>query len=238
MEGWVYVRTYPYWARMFDFGNGQGADNVLFAVTNETTGIPAVAIYVGTTGGTNFPFPSAVPLNTWTHLAATFDGTSLWTMYVNGASVQTANLDATRVELGVNRTLNFVGRSSWQSDAYADGLYDDLRIWSVCRTASQIFTRLARRIHTNSVNTHASCRSYTRTLTGTESGLTLYYKFEEGSGTVATNAASTGSGYDGTLVNSPTYSTATASTCACLDGFIDTGVPLCTGACVQFQSRC
>ena len=75
------------------------------------------------------------------------------------------------------------------------------------------------------------CGSYTRTLASTDLqlGLTLYYKFEEGSGTVAINSANTGSDYDGALVNGPAYSTASASTCTCRTGFYDTGMAVCAG---------
>ena len=74
------------------------------------------------------------------------------------------------------------------------------------------------------------CGSYARALVGTaETGLTLYYQFEEGSGAVAINAASTGSGFNGALVNSPLYSTSSASTCACNTGFYDSGAAACAG---------
>ena len=141
MEGWVYIRSFPVYSRLFDFGNGAGASNILLAVTQGTSGMPAVDMF--TTGGSScsqFASPSALPLNTWTHLAATFDGTSLWTIYVNGASVKTGTSSC--VEPSVTRTLNYIGRSNWAGDGYADGLFDDMRIWNVSRTASQILTRL------------------------------------------------------------------------------------------------
>ena len=141
MEGWIYVRSYPTWARLFDFGNGGPNNNVLLATTVGVSGNPAVEMYNGvSTSCGQFQYPSAVPINTWTHLAATFDGTSLWTIYVNGASVKTGTSSC--VEPSVTRTLNYIGRSNWAGDGYADGLFDDMRIWNVSRTASQILTRL------------------------------------------------------------------------------------------------
>ena len=139
LEGWVYVRSYAIWARLFDFGGGPASNNVLLATTQGTTGIPAVEMFNGASTCNQFVAVSALPTNTWTHLATTFDSTSLlWTIYVNGVSVKTGTSSC--APPGVTRTLNYIGKSNW-ADAYADGLYDDMRIWNVARTASQILTR-------------------------------------------------------------------------------------------------
>jgi hypothetical protein len=42
VETWVYVRSYNNWSRVIDFGNGQYADNVLFALAR---GLPAGLVY-------------------------------------------------------------------------------------------------------------------------------------------------------------------------------------------------
>src|SRR5438552_12221253 len=48
VEGWVYVRSYNNWSRLLDFGNGEGIDNVLVALTDGTTGKPHFHVVSGT----------------------------------------------------------------------------------------------------------------------------------------------------------------------------------------------
>jgi hypothetical protein len=69
-----------------------------------------------------------------------------------------------------------------------DGSLDEFRVWNVARTQAQILSDLG------------------DTLTGGESNLVLYYRFDSSSGTVATNSATaTGAAFNGTLVNGPAW---------------------------------
>ena len=142
LESWIYVRSFPSWSRLFDFGTGTGLNNVLFAYTSGTSGIPTVEIYNSAVVSCNKVAPaSSLQLNTWSHLAATFDNANLlWTVYLNGVSVSSGA--STCSPTVITRNLNYIGKSNW-ADGYADALYDDMRIWSVARTAAQILDRLA-----------------------------------------------------------------------------------------------
>jgi len=73
------------------------------------------------------------------------------------------------------------------SDSYYGGGMDDLRIWNTARTASQIQTNL------------------NRAFAGNETGLLAYYRMDEGTGTVLSDA----SGQTNNLqtANSPTWTT-------------------------------
>ena len=70
------------------------------------------------------------------------------------------------------------------------GQIDEVRIWSTARNASEIQT-----------NMH-------RTLTGSETGLMGYWRFDEGTGTTTIDAS--GHGFTGTLTNGPTWVASTA----------------------------
>ncbi|MBI5762590.1 MAG: thrombospondin type 3 repeat-containing protein [Planctomycetes bacterium] len=75
---------------------------------------------------------------------------------------------------------------------YLDGKIEELRIWNIARSQSDIQSTMNRR------------------LTGLEPGLVAYYRFDEGSGTTATNLA-TGYGVgNGTLVNGTAWASSTA----------------------------
>ena len=119
----------------------------------------------------------SVSANTWTHVAYVYDGTNL-TFYVNGVaeSVPFSGLNTGSV---LPLTLG----------AYVDNAHfqmDEVRIWNTARTQAQI---------QQNMNTE---------LSGSESGLVSYYKFNQGSANnnnagLTTATATTGS--NGTLVN-------------------------------------
>ena len=129
--------------------------------------------------------PSTVALNTWTHLAGTLSsGTSI--LYVNG--VQVASASGVVVN-SVTRTNNFIGRSNWINDGNFSGNIDELRIWNYARSQAQIQASMSAALY------------------GSESGLILYYRFDEGAGSTATNwATTTGSASNGALYLSALYS--------------------------------
>lgn len=132
--GWVYVRSYASWSRLFDFGNGSGEDNVIIAITNGSTGYP-----VFNANASNLFSSALMPLNQWAQLAATQSGTTQ-TLYLNGQQVaqQTGGPEAS-----VTRTLNYIGRSNWGSDAYLDGRINTLRMYNRALSSAEILTDYA-----------------------------------------------------------------------------------------------
>lgn len=180
IECWVKPTSHTNWSRIIDFGNST-SNNVVFATSYQLTGKPAIHI-----NGGEFFANSQIPLNQWTHLAATLSGTTA-TIYINGIASGSSTLN---VPANVIRNDNFIGRSNWGwGDDAPDATFDDLRIWNVAKTASQIQA------------------SMNRELTGNESGLTAYFKFNEGIccdnnlaiTTLINSASSTGSSYNATL---------------------------------------
>src|SRR4051794_5794877 len=50
VEGWVYVRSYNNWSRLFDFGNSGYLQEVYLALSEGTTGFPKMGVF---TNGNN-----------------------------------------------------------------------------------------------------------------------------------------------------------------------------------------
>ncbi len=76
---------------------------------------------------------AALPLNTWSHLAATYDGNTL-RLYVNGTLVGSGPQSGTiAVSAGV---LRIGGNAVWGE--YFSGLIDEVRIYSRVLAASEI----------------------------------------------------------------------------------------------------
>lgn len=131
--------------------DGEGA--VTFEVWDENNN------YYPLTGGT-------LAQGEWAHIALTYDeADETLTGYLNGE--QTAQRTDVPSVSNPNDTLT-MGVDPWSQDSeYFDGQFDEVRIWNIERSQSEI---------QNTMNTP---------LGGDESGLTHYYSLEEGSGSTA-----------------------------------------------------
>ena len=119
----------------------------------------------------------------WHHIAATYDGTTQ-RLYRDGALIGsvalTGNVTFTANDNSIGASFNGVSGSE-----FFNGLIDEVRIWAVPRSAADINQYL------------------NRSLTGTDSGLLAYWRFDEGTGIFANDA--TGNGHTGILINGPVW---------------------------------
>ena len=152
IECWVYPKSFANWARIIDFGNGAGSNNVLLAYTYGTSGAPG--FYVE---GNQFQATQTLPLNQWSHVAATLSGSTA-TIYINGVA---AGISTFSTPVNIVRNYCYIGKSNW-GDPYANAIFDELRIWNTAKTQAEIQA---------SMNTE---------LAGTEPGLVAYYNFNQG----------------------------------------------------------
>ena len=122
--------------------------------------------------------PNALDGN-WHHVAATFDGTTR-SIYWDGVLKGSDHPGGHNVTYSDN--LNIAATNNGE---YFDGAIDEVRIWSVGRSQAQIQDNMNSVIPVNSA------------------GLSAYYRFDEGTGTVAADA--TGNANNGTLSDSPAW---------------------------------
>lgn len=179
IECWVYPKSFANWARIIDFGNGTGSNNVLLAYTYGNSGAPG--FYVE---GAQFQATQTLPLNQWSHIAATLNGTTA-TIYINGVVAGTATFPK---PVNIIRNNCYIGKSNWNGDPYANAIYDELRIWNTAKTQAEI---------QSSMNTQ---------LLGNESGLVAYYSFNQGipsadNAGITSLTDKTTNAYNGTLHN-------------------------------------
>lgn len=174
IEAWVYPRSYNNWSRLLDVGNGANADNVLVALSKGKSGKGTRETVVDS--------PTTLPLNTWSHLAATLSGTT-GVLYIDGEEV--ARNPDMNIPRDLVRKQAYIGRSNWTQDAYADAVFDELRIWNVARSSAQIKEAM-----------HG-------TLSGSEAGLLAYYRFDQSGGEQVADL--TGNGYDGNVQGEPEW---------------------------------
>jgi len=143
-----------------------------------------LALEMNANGNAIGEYAGSVPSGQWTHLAITFaQGSPYSTIlyYINGTLVHAID-DFANESVDVTSTWPFrIGCSPWDTNfALVDGQVDDVRVWNVARTATQIRGSM--------------CAD----LDGDESGLVACYRFDNGSGTVLPDFS--GSAYDCALV--------------------------------------
>ncbi len=134
-ETWFLKRNNNTWSRVFDFGNGPGQNNIIVTFSQNTTG--KLSVHVNNENGISrsIATPEPLPLNEWIHVAVSMSMNRIAWMYINGEFILVAPLQDPD---SVVRTINYIGKSNWSSDKYADALIDELRIYEGSREAAEI----------------------------------------------------------------------------------------------------
>ncbi len=174
LEAWVYPRSGGNGVDQDIISKWDGAPDASYIMQVDRTGV----LRVVTNDGTNQTIALSNALlanNSWQHVAATFDNGTLL-LYLNGVLDKTVTGALTPINS--SQPLAF-GREGNFSGGTLNGVVDEVRLWNVVRSASDLATFKDKR------------------LSGSESGLAGYWRFDEGSGQVATDA--TGRGNNGRL---------------------------------------
>jgi hypothetical protein len=172
LEAWVNPSSTDGWRDVIYKGN----DNY-FLEASSSRGSPGGG---GTFSGTDTIVyaPSLLAANTWTHLALTYDGSTL-RLYLNGNQVSSGSRTGT-IATSTN-PLQIGGDSIFGQ--YFRGLIDDVRVYNRALSAAEV---------QQDMNTPVA------TAPTTIAGLVAAYSFNEGSG--ATAADVSGNGNTGTIV--------------------------------------
>jgi hypothetical protein len=138
---------------------------------------------VGVTYGSGVHFVygemPAADLGRWVHLAGVYDG-SFWRLYRNGEMLAES---PNRFGAGVGEAEWAIGSAGGGQSNFFQGGIDEVRLWQVARTESQIRAAMD------------------TTLTGAEAGLRGYWRLDEGHGEAARDLAPAGGKASGTLRN-------------------------------------
>jgi len=121
----------------------------------------------------------------WVHIAMTWDGTALLT-YVNGKLGITSNGMGGTTMLATAAGPLMIGCNP-ENKACFNGLFDELSVWNIARTASEIKD------------------NYSHPRSGNEAGLVGYWKFDDAPGsTTAADSVKSGTAHAGTLMAAAT----------------------------------
>lgn len=146
LEAWVCPTAVGSWARIVDIGQGMRAENIYFSRYGTTDRVALRIYYSGASYSEVLTTASVLPLNVWTHLAATLDATGQVAIYVNGVAtaitiggIATNKLDPTKLpKAGITRNLCYIGKSNWTWDKNFQGSMAEVRLWDRARTAEEI----------------------------------------------------------------------------------------------------
>ena len=132
LEAWVRPNALSGWSTVM---MKESTSTTLAYTLYANNGVPRPAFTASISGGDREALGSAsVPIGTWTHLAATYDGVTM-RLYVNGVQVgsraQTGNIVVSA------RQLRIGGNGVW-SDEFFNGLIDDVRVYNRALSAAEI----------------------------------------------------------------------------------------------------
>src|SRR6266404_2405507 len=177
--------------RILGFGNSQTGTSTMYdrAIYMSDAGRVLFGIYSGTVVQS---LSSSFSYNDggWHQATATFSATSGMELYVDAQLVDANGAyNIAQVYTGWWR-LGGDSLGGWPSQptsSYFAGLLDEVQIWNRERSAVEIQT------------------DFHRLLVGSESGLSVLYHFDEGSGTTSADAAAAAGANTATLVNGPVW---------------------------------
>jgi hypothetical protein len=136
LSAWVKPTHADNWARVLDFGND--TTTYLYLAARNGSGVPRFAITRSGAGGEQaLNGTAALPLDRWSHLAATISGTT-GALYVNGTAVATnTSMSLNPAALGA-LAHHWLGRSHYAGDPVFAGAFDEFNVWSRGLTAAEI----------------------------------------------------------------------------------------------------
>ena len=121
------------WQRMFDFGNGSNADNLIFCRYSNGDQL-FFGIYNGSGNSYNTTGTGAILFGQYAHYVAVADGTD-FKVYVNGQLIFSgAN---STIPVTTSRTNNYIGKSNW-ADSYFDGEIPVAKMYTKALTAAEV----------------------------------------------------------------------------------------------------
>jgi hypothetical protein len=190
VEAWINISSSVLGGAIVCKGSGGGGEAYCLDLGAGALGTACARFYVRNTSTIGIcGHQTVINANTWYHLAGVYNGSTV-TLYINGVATNAPNT----YNGGILTNDHIVSIGSRQSgsgtyDFYVQGMIDEVRIWNIARTSAEINNSMYCQIAANS------------------SGLVAYYRLNEGSGTIAADAA--GGDNNGTLTGSPAWSIST-----------------------------
>jgi len=177
IEAWIKTTAYSSYDEIVGWGNTSSSTNhsVEFRVANGK-----LEFGINTNGWQAVASSASVNTGNWVHVAVVKNDTDI-KLYINGTQDGSGTINQSP-SVNVMEIGGFYYQQEMKYDYYFTGNIDEVRIWNTARTASEISNNM--------------CKE----LTGSETGLTNYYKMNEGSGSTLNDNKTNGT-VNGTIYN-------------------------------------
>jgi hypothetical protein len=142
IEAWVYLLSYTSTGSAHTiYAKNYQSSNALFILGAGSGAAGKVRFYPRGGIGQFFQSTSIIPLNTWTHVCATYDGANT-KIYLNG--FVDASSTAFSGNIGTNTDSVFIGcdRDGASRNYFFNGYIDEVRLWSIAKTPADILRDL------------------------------------------------------------------------------------------------
>lgn len=134
IAAWVKVYSVGLWSRLLDFSYNPGVDSIFLSLTNRESGYPVFSIS-NLNDYTDVNSQIILPLNVWIHFMGILNGTN-GKLYLNWTEVgSNSNM---RIPKNISRSKCYIGKSIWNTDAYANADFDDIRIYKRALSLEEI----------------------------------------------------------------------------------------------------
>lgn len=203
VEAWVYPTSRS--GLHYVLGNETNSAGYFIRIIGSSNTLQFFVTINGTGVGVQVPATN-LALNKWSHIAGTYDGTTV-RMYINGTLMGAENLPGTYSAPGATAN-TYIGECTHPSGPgrFWAGQIDEVRIWNVTRSQSQIQAAML------------------SPLLGNETGLMAYYNMENiaanGQGQPVADLATANGAQNGTTVG--TASTPTSVTIVPTCSYVET----------------
>lgn len=146
IEGWIFTRTYTNWARLFDFNNTTTANDMYWALQDNSS----LGNFFPVVGGTVYTYGSRPTANTWHHFALTVSSSGSLAIYIDGALWGKAS---TTAPTNIARQFKYFGKSWSSSDPYLAASLTHLAVYHYPLTPDQVLAHYRAPQQINSYDT-------------------------------------------------------------------------------------
>lgn len=179
VAGWFRMTNVPAGGQFYTLASKYGGDYRGWVLRYTSAQTVSFEVYRPSTGaGVS---SAAIPLNTWVHIVASYDGTNL-KMYVNGVLSNTSTFPGS---IAVSTVPMQIGKASWYNGEYSHAHIDEFQYFNSALSAVEVQSIY-----------NAGSAGFCFKCVNTPQSMIAWYRAEDN------GIDSTGNGYDGSIANS------------------------------------
>lgn len=134
ITAWVKLYSYKSYAKLVDFGNEAGNNEIIFSLSFGADGLPYQDHYINSNKMNRVFSSKKINLYEWCFVTCIFDK-SQGRIYLNGILIGSGSMV---IPKNVTRTTNYIGKSLWPDDEIVDADINELMIYNTALNSDQL----------------------------------------------------------------------------------------------------